>query len=171
LKKAATHKKRSTDGQILDLIDKRHDAKQICEKCGFTRITSSYIQVPIQRLSADAKRDVPYFVILRSALGHSHRTVSGGGRLRERSNKRRCVPYAFSRHLGFKRNRGNGGGSERLDRRRHQREKGLLRAEGVGRARRSLCTGQRHPVPGRANHATVCITFGQDHILDHTQIG
>jgi hypothetical protein len=38
-KKAATQKKRTTDEQILDLIDKRHDAKQICDKCGFTKGT------------------------------------------------------------------------------------------------------------------------------------
>jgi hypothetical protein len=38
-KKAATHKKRITDEQILDLIDKRFDAKQIFEKCGFSKGT------------------------------------------------------------------------------------------------------------------------------------
>jgi hypothetical protein len=35
MKKAATQKKRTPDEHILDLIDKRHDARQICEKCGF----------------------------------------------------------------------------------------------------------------------------------------
>jgi hypothetical protein len=37
--KKATQKKRTTDEQILELIEKRHDAKQICEKCGFTKGT------------------------------------------------------------------------------------------------------------------------------------
>jgi hypothetical protein len=37
--KKATQKKRTTDEQTLNLIDKRHDAKQICEKCGFTKGT------------------------------------------------------------------------------------------------------------------------------------
>ena len=38
-KKPATQKKRNTDEQILDFIDKRLDAKQICEKCGITKGT------------------------------------------------------------------------------------------------------------------------------------
>ena len=38
-KKAATQKKRTTDEQNLEMIDKRLDAKQICEKCGFTKAT------------------------------------------------------------------------------------------------------------------------------------
>ena len=38
-KPATTQKKRITDEEILTLIDKKLDAKQICDKCGFTKGT------------------------------------------------------------------------------------------------------------------------------------